>query len=478
MSAAESAAITRYVVPFESITLRHAAIVGGKNASLGEMIGSLARLGVRVPDGFATTAEAYRELLRQDRLDARIAKRLAGLDVEDIAALAAAGREIRGWILRARFPARLEADVLAALERLDRGRSDRRGPLAVAVRSSATAEDLPEASFAGQQETFLNVRGGADVLRAMREVFASLYNDRAIAYRAHHGFDHAAVHEGTGRVYVAHTANDALDVLDIEAGKYVGSVPGLTGVAGALVATDPDLVFTSNRGEDTVAVFSPEEPGSLAKIPVGVRPNGLAYDPGRARLLAAHVGDPGVPGSCTVSLVDVRARTRVADLPVAGRTRWTVHDPGADVFHVNIADPPQVVEPGAGLSGPVREAQRRHVVGIHRLTELRCQAKKRLRLACIQRRLGNGVDRTAVRPFPADFELHSVRRLAFFEARVHGAFEAELMQDSRQMRCQAVSPAAVDIRPAAEQRFIRCQASLELRQQRLSELLAALEGRE
>jgi DNA-binding beta-propeller fold protein YncE len=162
------------------------------------------------------------------------------------------------------------------------------------------------------------------------------------------GFDHAAVHEATGRVYVAHTANDALDVLDIEAGKYVGSIPGLTAVAGALVATSPDLVFTSNRGEDTVAVFSPDEPGSLAKIPVGVRPNGLAYDRGRAHLLAAHVGDPAVPGSCTVSLVDVRARTRVADLPVAGRTRWTVYDPGADVFHVNIADPPQLVALAAG----------------------------------------------------------------------------------------------------------------------------------
>jgi DNA-binding beta-propeller fold protein YncE len=181
------------------------------------------------------------------------------------------------------------------------------------------------------------------------------------------GFDHAAVHEATGRVYVAHTANDALDVLDIEAGKYVGSVPGLTGVAGALVATDPDLVFTSNRGEDTVAVFSPEEPGSLAKIPVGVRPNGLAYDPGRARLLAAHVGDPGVPGSCTVSLVDVRARTRVADLPVAGRTRWTVHDPGADVFHVNIADPPQVVAVAAGEPARIRRVVSVPCAGPHGL---------------------------------------------------------------------------------------------------------------
>jgi pyruvate,water dikinase len=175
------------------LTLDDAGTVGGKNASLGEMIGTLGELGVRVPPGFATTADAYREFLRQGGLDRRIAAALAALDVEDIAALAATGREIRAAILATRFPAELEAAVLGALERMDRERPNARAPLAVAVRSSATAEDLPEASFAGQQETFLNVRGGADVLRAMHEVFASLFNDRAIAYRAHHGFDHDAV---------------------------------------------------------------------------------------------------------------------------------------------------------------------------------------------------------------------------------------------------------------------------------------------
>ncbi len=193
MSAAESFAVTQLVVPFEHLTIEDVASVGGKNASLGEMIGALTGLGVRVPGGFATTADAYREFLRQDGLDARIAKALSALDVEDIAALSSTGRQIREWILATPFPAALEAAVLAALERLDGDRPDRRIPLAVAVRSSATAEDLPEASFAGQQETFLNVRGGADVLRAMHEVFASLFNDRAIAYRAHHEFDHEAV---------------------------------------------------------------------------------------------------------------------------------------------------------------------------------------------------------------------------------------------------------------------------------------------
>lgn len=156
------------------------------------------------------------------------------------------------------------------------------------------------------------------------------------------GFDHAAVHGATGRVYVAHTANDALDVIDLRARKYVGSIPGLTAVAGALVAESPDLVFTSNRGENTVGIFTPADEGGLVKVDVGIRPNGLAYDPGRGRLLAAHVGDPAIPGSCTVSVIDVRARKRIADVPVAGRTRWTVFDPIADAFHVNIMDPPQI----------------------------------------------------------------------------------------------------------------------------------------
>jgi DNA-binding beta-propeller fold protein YncE len=157
------------------------------------------------------------------------------------------------------------------------------------------------------------------------------------------GFDHAAVHERTGRIYVAHTANDTLDIIDIEAQKYIGSIAGLTGVAGALVSTAPDLVFMSNRGEDTVAVFRPDDLASLEKIPVGMRPNGLAYGPGRGLLVAAHVGDAAISGSCTVSIVDVPSRKRIAAIPVAGRTRWTVYDPVADTFHVNIADPPQIV---------------------------------------------------------------------------------------------------------------------------------------
>ena len=166
------------------------------------------------------------------------------------------------------------------------------------------------------------------------------------------GFDHAAVHEPTGQIYVAHTGNDAVDVIDVEAQKYVGSVAGLTAVAGALVATASELVFTSNRGENTVGIFRPDDVASVDKVGVGVRPNGLAYDSRRARALVAHVGDPAIVGSCTVSVVDVAARTRIADVPVAGRTRWTVYDPVADAFFVNIADPPQIAVVDAG--DPIR----------------------------------------------------------------------------------------------------------------------------
>jgi pyruvate,water dikinase len=177
-----------YVIGFERLRMGDVEHVGGKNASLGEMISSLARLGVRVPGGFATTAQAYRDFLKQGGLDERIRATLADLDVEDVTKLAATGAQIRQWMLSTPFPPQLEKAVAEELRRMSNGQE-----IAVAVRSSATAEDLPEASFAGQQETFLNVRGEAAVLKAMHEVFASLFNDRAIAYRVHHGFDHSAV---------------------------------------------------------------------------------------------------------------------------------------------------------------------------------------------------------------------------------------------------------------------------------------------
>jgi DNA-binding beta-propeller fold protein YncE len=163
------------------------------------------------------------------------------------------------------------------------------------------------------------------------------------AHRQPGGFDHAAVHRASARLYVAHTANDALDVIDCERDRYLHSIAGLTGVAGALVSDTRPLVFTSNRGEHTVGIFAPDAEEALVKVPVGIGPNGLAYDPRRNLLLAANVGDPERPGSHTVSLVDVDTRALVASVAVPGRTRWTVFDPHQEVFFVNIADPPQIV---------------------------------------------------------------------------------------------------------------------------------------
>ena len=180
---------TALVAPFEQLRMADVESVGGKNASLGEMISQLAASGVRVPGGFATTAHAFRDFLRHDGLAAKIEDRLATLNTDDVRALAEAGAQIRHWIEATPFPAALEAAIRAEFAKLAAGNPG----ASFAVRSSATAEDLPDASFAGQQETFLNVVGIEEVLAKMKEVFASLYNDRAISYRVHKGFAHSDV---------------------------------------------------------------------------------------------------------------------------------------------------------------------------------------------------------------------------------------------------------------------------------------------
>ncbi len=177
-----------YVIPFQSLGIADIDQVGGKNASLGEMISNLGASGVTVPGGFATTAEAYRDFLKNDGLDQRIQKTLLALDVDDVNKLAKTGADIRGWILAAALPKRLEEEIRQHYGKLSAG-SD----ASFAVRSSATAEDLPDASFAGQQETFLNIHGIDNILHAIREVFASLYNDRAISYRVHTGYTDSSV---------------------------------------------------------------------------------------------------------------------------------------------------------------------------------------------------------------------------------------------------------------------------------------------
>jgi pyruvate,water dikinase len=180
---------TALVVPFEQLRMTDVESVGGKNASLGEMISQLAASGVRVPGGFATTAHAFRQFLQHGGLAARIADKLATLNTEDVRALAEAGAQIRQWIVDTPFPPELEGAIRTQFTLLTEGHPG----ASFAVRSSATAEDLPDASFAGQQETFLNVVGIDAVLHHMKEVFASLYNDRAISYRVHKGFAHGDV---------------------------------------------------------------------------------------------------------------------------------------------------------------------------------------------------------------------------------------------------------------------------------------------
>ncbi|QIL81097.1 phosphoenolpyruvate synthase [Diaphorobacter sp. HDW4A] len=207
---------TALVVPFENLRMSDVEVVGGKNASLGEMISQLPE-GVRVPTGFATTAHAFREFLKHEGLADRISQKLASLDVDDVRALAAAGAEIRGWMENQPFPADLEKSVRDAFATLSAGNAQ----ASFAVRSSATAEDLPDASFAGQQETFLNVVGIEDVLHKMKEVFASLYNDRAISYRVHKGFEHdvVALSAGVQRMVRSDTgAAGVMFTIDTESG--------------------------------------------------------------------------------------------------------------------------------------------------------------------------------------------------------------------------------------------------------------------
>ncbi len=176
------------VIKLAELGISDVEVVGGKNASLGEMIRNLSNLGIAVPGGFATTSAAYRAFLKTDGLNLRINEVLDDLDVDDIAALAKAGQTIRAWILDTPLPDQLCKDIDSAWNEMSGGEE-----ISVAVRSSATAEDLPDASFAGQQETFLNVRGIDNLIAALHQVFASLYNDRAIAYRVHQGFDHSLV---------------------------------------------------------------------------------------------------------------------------------------------------------------------------------------------------------------------------------------------------------------------------------------------
>lgn len=287
-----------YVLPFETLRMTDVEVVGGKNASLGEMISQLDGAGVRVPGGFATTAEAFREFLRADDLDKRIEERLATLDLDDVRALAEAGKQIRQWIIDTPFPAKLEQEIRESFAKLD---ADGKGSFA--VRSSATAEDLPDASFAGQQESYLNVVGIDDVLDKIHWVFASLYNDRAISYRVHKGFAHeeVAISAGVQRMVRSDKGSSGvMFTIDTESGfkdvVFITSAYGLgeTVVQGS-VNPDEFYVFKPALAAGNDAIISRRIGSKLVR---------MEFDEKR------ESGEP----------------VRIVDVPVSERNRYSLND--------------------------------------------------------------------------------------------------------------------------------------------------------
>ncbi len=287
-----------YVVSFEQLRMTDVDSVGGKNASLGEMISQLADVGVRVPGGFATTAQAFRDFLSGTGLDQRIAERLTTLNSEDVRELALAGAQIRQWITEAPLPQRLNDDIKAAFALLD---ADGKGSFA--VRSSATAEDLPDASFAGQQETFLNVVGYDDVIDKIRHVFASLYNDRAISYRVHKGYAHADVALSAGIQRMVRSDKGSAGVmftLDTESGfedvVFITSSYGLgeTVVQGA-VNPDEFYVFKPTLASGFYPIVNRRIGSKLLK---------MEFDPERTEGKAVRTVDVPVSERNRFSLTD------------------------------------------------------------------------------------------------------------------------------------------------------------------------------
>ncbi|MGA0734654.1 MAG: phosphoenolpyruvate synthase [Steroidobacteraceae bacterium] len=287
--------MTEVVIPFERLGMHDVEIVGGKNASIGEMIASLSRLGVKVPGGFATTAAAYRATLAHEGLDERIRAVLADLNVDDVVKLAEVGAQIRGWILAAPLPPELEQAVREGYRRFGNN-------AAVAVRSSATAEDLPEASFAGQQETFLNVQGEESVLEAMRHVFASLFNDRAIAYRVHQGFDHSQVALSAGIQQMVRSdlgASGVMFTLDTDSGFR-------------------DVVFiTASYGLGETVVQGAVNPDEFYLYKPALRA-------GRRSVLRRNLGAKAI--KMVYGEAGSKDRVRTIDVPMADRQRFCLDD--------------------------------------------------------------------------------------------------------------------------------------------------------
>jgi pyruvate, water dikinase len=287
------------VIWFDRLRMSDIEQVGGKNASLGEMIAQLGGEGVRVPGGFATTASAFREFLAEAGLSERIAKALSGLDVDDVAKLARVGAEIRGWIVAAPLPAALKTEIEAAYQRLN---ADNPG-VSVAVRSSATAEDMPDASFAGQQETLLNIIGLDNLIHAIREVFASLYTDRAIAYRTHQGYAETEVALSVGVQRMVRSDKGAAGVmftLDTESGF------------------DQVVFITASYGLGETVVQGAVNPDEFYVY----KPNLKA---GRPAILRKNVGEKAVK-MVFADKAGAGESVATVDVPTAERLRFSITD--------------------------------------------------------------------------------------------------------------------------------------------------------
>ena len=292
----------QHVLWLHELRLSDLAQVGGKNSSLGEMIGHLSQLGVSVPGGFATTADAYREFVDFNQLAERMYRRLETLDVENVGELVKAGAEIRGWVMDAPLPPALDQAIRAGYRKMcaDAGAAE----IAVAVRSSATAEDLPDASFAGQQETFLNVTGEDDVVRKVKEVFASLYNDRAIAYRVHHGFKHEDVFLSAGVQLMVRSdvgSSGVLFTLDTESGfRDVVFVTASYGLGENVVqgAVNPDefYVYKPTLRQGKPAILRP--PSAPSRSAWSIRTNPASACATRTRRPSCARSSPSATPMC------------------------------------------------------------------------------------------------------------------------------------------------------------------------------------
>lgn len=380
----------RYVIPFEQLRMTDVEEVGGKNASLGEMINQLSGAGVRVPGGFATTAHAYREFLATGGLAGKIESALAALDIEDVEALASTGAKIREWILAAPLPAVLEKEIGEAYARLADGQG---GDASFAVRSSATAEDLPDASFAGQQETFLNIHGLDNVLMAIRHVFASLYNDRAISYRVHKGFDHAQVALSAGVQRMVRSdkgASGVMFTLDTESGfdkvVFITSAYGLG-----------ETVVQGQVNPDEFYVYKP------------------ALQAGRPAILRRNLGSKALRMVFTESRSAGRS-VQTLEVPEAERRKFSITDAEVEelaryalVIERHYGRPMDVEWGRDGIDGKLYVLQARpETVKAREETQERFRLKKRGDVLVEGRAIGNRIGTGTVRLVKDATEMHKV----------------------------------------------------------------------